>query len=140
MKKRYFCLWAAVVCAALPAAPATGAEPAKTDVLALEAMPDGRYSVTLELKQLDGKPATVELTAKDGRLTTDGADHPRLGRVEGRSQLVGNGVFIVFLSGSGYRATQHWVFKPDGSAVVREIPDRGEKQVAKRVDKNQPAD
>ena len=106
-----------------------GQEPKATalDVMAMTAIPDGRYTVTLELKQLDGRAATVELTAKDGSIGSP-TDSERLGRVQGRSALIGNGVFLVQLKGKGYMATQYWVFRPDGTAAIKEIPDRGEKQ------------
>ena len=37
---------------------------------------------------------------------------------------------MVQLRGTGYVATQYWVFRPDGIADIKEIPDRGEKQTA----------
>lgn len=108
-----------------------GEEPKATalDVMAMTAVPDGRYTVTLELKQLDGTAATVELGAKDGVLGS-ATESERLGRVQGRTAYIGNGVFLVQLRGKGYMATQYWVFRPDGSAAIKEIPDRGEKQTA----------
>ena len=108
-----------------------GQEPKATalDVMAMTAIPDGRYAVTLELKQLDGTPATVELASRDGSLGSS-LDSDRLGRIQGRTAFIGNGVFMVQLKGKGYVATQYWVFRPDGSAAIKEIPDRGEKQAA----------
>ncbi len=97
------------------------------DVLTLEAIPEGRYAVTLELKQLDGKPVNITLDSKDSQLS--GKD-PRLGEIKGRIQSIGNGVFMVQLRGTGYVATQFWVFQPSGLAMIKEIPDRGEKQTA----------
>jgi hypothetical protein len=90
---------------------------------------DGKYSVKLELKQLDGEAATVELEARDGRIASAG-ESGRLGKIQGKSQFIGNGVFMVQLQGKGYVATQFWVFQADGSAAIKEIPDRGEKQLA----------
>jgi hypothetical protein len=53
--------------------------------------------------------------------------------LSGEFELIGNGVFMARLAGGSHRATQLWVFKPDGIALVKEVPDRGEKQVAQRV-------
>lgn len=102
----------------------------KLDVLAMKVMPARRYETTLELKQLDGKSVTVELEVKGDELISPALDG-RLGQVRGRMMFIGNGVFMVQLTGTGYRATQHWVFHPDGTASILEIPDRGEKQTAK---------
>jgi hypothetical protein len=121
------------------AIPARGQEskPQKVDVLALKAIPDGKYSVKLELKQLDGEAAAVELEARSGRITS-ADDTGRLGKIQGRTQFLGNGVFMVQLEGKGYLATQFWVFQADGSAAIKEIPDRGEKQFAVPVAQKAP--
>jgi hypothetical protein len=37
---------------------------------------------------------------------------------------------IFFRNESGHRASQFWVFRSDGSAAVKEVPDRGERQTA----------
>jgi hypothetical protein len=104
-------------------------KPSPIEVLSLSAVPDGIYKVTLELKQLDGTPATVELAAKGGSLAST-TETERFGRLQGRTAFIGNGVFMVQLKGNGYMATQYWVFRPDGTAAIKEIPDRGEKQSA----------
>lgn len=100
---------------------------APVDVLRMAAIPDGKFSVSLQLKQLDGVPAKVTLESRAGGLEGNDA---RFGKMQGRVQPIGNGVFIVQLRGTGYVATQFWVFRPDGTAVVKEIPDRGEDQTA----------
>lgn len=93
----------------------------------MKAVPEGKYTVTLELKQLDGVPAEVTLESRNGSI--HGTDK-RLGKIQGRIQPIGNGVFMVQLRGTGYVATQFWVFHPDGTAEIKEIPERGEKQTA----------
>jgi hypothetical protein len=110
---------------------ADGAEPGpgKLDVMGMKGIPDGKYSVKLELKQLDGEAVGVELEAREGRISSSD-ESGRLGRIQGKSQFIGNGVFMVQLQGKGYMATQFWVFRADGSAAIKEIPDRGEKQLA----------
>lgn len=97
------------------------------NVLDLSEIPEGIYSTTLELKQLDGIPATLRLEVRNGGIT---GNHDRFGEIKGRISPIGNGVFMVQLRGKDYRASQFWVFRPDGSAIIREIPDRGEKQRA----------
>jgi hypothetical protein len=111
------------------ALPAQESKPSPLDVLSLAAVPDGTYRVTLELKQLDGTAATVELAAKEGSLAST-TETERFGRLQGRTAFIGNGVFMVQLKGKGYMATQYWVFRPDGTAAIKEIPDRGENQSA----------
>jgi len=49
----------------------------------------------------------------------------------GGFELLGNGVFVARLSSKTGNMTQLWLFQPDGTARVKENPDRGEKQVAK---------
>jgi hypothetical protein len=53
--------------------------------------------------------------------------------LKGEFQLIGNGVFIVSLHNNNHRASQFWLFRPDGTATVKEVPDRGEKQLAQPV-------
>jgi hypothetical protein len=54
----------------------------------------------------------------------------RLKGLQGKFQLIGNGVFLIFFQNQNHRASQYWLFRNDGSAVVKEVPDRGEKQTA----------
>jgi hypothetical protein len=39
-------------------------------------------------------------------------------------------VFVIFFQNENHRASQYWLFRNDGTAVVKEVPDRGEKQTA----------
>jgi hypothetical protein len=54
----------------------------------------------------------------------------------GKFELIGNGVFIVFFQNATFRATQFWVFNPDSTAMVKEVPDEGQRQMAVPVKGN----
>lgn len=93
--------------------------------------PVGKYTGSFELKQLDGVPGVVTLQVKGQQI--EGTSE-RLGKLQGRFlQFAGNQVYVVRLTGTGYTATQMWAFQPDGSVEIREVPDRGEKQVLSPV-------
>jgi hypothetical protein len=133
MKSFYKLFCAAVGILLITPVSAEDAKPAKVDVFAVKAIPEGKYSVRLELKERDGVAVTVELNVKDGRIvSTD--ESGKFGKIRGGSFFIANGVFMVQLKGEGYLATQYWAFQPDGTIAIKEIPDRGEKQVAVRVD------
>lgn len=101
------------------------------DVLALESAPEGRYKVNLKIA---GEEVAAEFEIKDGAavcLESEKAPGTRVVKgAGGRFQLLANGVFLISLRGDGYVATQFWAFQPDGSALIKEIPDRGENQRA----------
>ena len=67
-------------------APGQESKPQKLDVMALKAIPDGKYSVKLELKQLDGEAAAVELEAGVDRITS-ADDTGRLGKIQGEDPV-----------------------------------------------------
>jgi len=100
------------------------------DVIELKTVPDGVYEVRL---QLDGAASMVTLALKNNRATFVKSDAAKFEGLSGEFELIGNGVFMARLAGGSHRATQLWVFKPDGTALVKEVPDRGENQVAQRV-------
>lgn len=50
--------------------------------------------------------------------------------LQGKFQVIGNGVFLISFQNENHRASQFWLFRKDGSAIVKEVPDRGERQVA----------
>ena len=102
---------------------------AKTDVMKMTAIPDGNYFVALQIEG-EGPVHRLNLECKDGKLKCVNTDEPRLADWKGRSMSIGNGVFMVQMAGGGVMATQFWVFRPDGTAAVKEVPDRGEKQNA----------
>ena len=114
---------------ATPAVIHSAANEETIDVIKMAAIPDGNYLVAL---QIEGKGPVhhVNLECKDGKLKCVNSDESRLADWNGQSMHIGNGVFMVHLAGDSVRATQFWVFRPDGSAVIKEVPDRGEKQTA----------
>jgi hypothetical protein len=101
------------------------------DVLGLTAVPDGHYLLNF---QQGGRERLINLTVESGRARAGAASDPRLRGLAGEFQLIGNGVFLIALANEHHRATQFWVFRPDGTAAVKEIPDRGERQEAVRVE------
>jgi len=109
---------------------ADAAEKATLDVLKMQEIPAGSYDVQL---QYEGKNETVKLSIKNNRATFVKSSSSKLEGLSGGFELIGNGVFFARLSCKAGGASQWWVFHPDGSATVKEIPDRGEKQTAKRT-------
>lgn len=99
----------------------------KLDVLAMKRVPTGFYDVSL---QLPGETYKARLVLKDNMAGFVSADNVKLKGLSGRFQLIGNGVFLAQLVGENHRASQWWIFHPDGTASIKEIPDRGEKQKA----------
>lgn len=102
-------------------------EKAKLDVLKMQEIPSGLYDVQL---QYGDKKETVRLSIKNNRAgfvqgTREG--------LSGDFKLLANGVFFARLSYKAGGKSQWWIFHPDGSATVREIPDRGEKQTARPI-------
>jgi len=103
----------------------------RIDVVEMRAVPNGNYLVIL---QLDGQEQRVNIEVKDDSAKCVNSSAPRLNGMEGKFEPIGNGVFrIFFQSDRGHRASQFWVFRNDGSAAVKEVPDKGEKQTATRV-------
>jgi hypothetical protein len=117
-----------VVCvSSVGRAAATSDEP-KLDVLKMREIPAGLYDVQL---QLAGKDHTVKLAIKNSRAAFVKTATSKLEGLAGEFELIGNGVFMARLAGDNHRATQWWIFHPDGTASIKEVPDRGEKQTAK---------
>ena len=98
------------------------------DVLKMTEIPSGSYDVQL---QYEGTPATVKLKIEGNRAAFVESSLSKLEGMSGKFELLGNGVFLARLSSKAGGATQIWVFKPDGTAAIKEIPDRGERQFAK---------
>lgn len=117
------------VCSAvLPDAGA--AEKTSLDVLKMEEIPAGTYDVQL---QYGGKNEMVKLSIKNNRASFVESSSNRFEGLSGEFELIGNGVFLARLACKADHVSQWWIFQPDGSAKVKEIPDRGEKQTAKRT-------
>ena len=98
------------------------------DVLNMTEIPAGTYDVQLEDH---GKKETVKLAIKNDRAKFVKSTSPTFDGLAGSFELIGNGVFVAHLSCKSGNATQLWLFRPDGTARVKESPDRGEKEVAK---------
>lgn len=103
------------------------------DVLKMSEIPPGSYEVQL---QYEGTPATVKLNIEGNRAEFVKSSLSELEGLSGNFELLGNGVFVARLSCKAGGASQFWVFKSDGTAAVKEIPDRGEKQFAKLAAKD----
>jgi hypothetical protein len=96
----------------------------------MKEVPGGLYDVQLQLGTAN---QTVKLVVSNNRAAFVQASADKLAGFSGDFELIGNGVFMARLAGNNHRATQWWIFQPDGTALIKEIPDRGEKQVAKPV-------
>lgn len=99
----------------------------------LKSIPDGNYLVTLEL---DGHVQRLNLLVQGNRAKCVNSTDPKLKSIQGQFQLKGNGVFVSSLQGGEFRASQIWIFRADGAAAIREVPDRGEQQSAVPVKGN----
>ena len=107
-----------------------GARSSEPSVLEMKSVPDGHFLATL---QWDGRERRVNFEVNDNAAKCVNSDENRLKGLSGKFQAIGNGVFLIFIQNENHRASQFWVFHKDGSAAVKEIPDRGEKQLAIRV-------
>ena len=96
-------------------------------VLEMKSVPDGHFLVNLKG---EGQDRLVNMEVKDNAAKCVNSNDAQLKGLQGQFQLVGNGVFLVFFQNENHRASQYWLFRNDGSAVVKEVPDRGEKQTA----------
>src|SRR5262249_19880518 len=93
----------------------------------LRSVPNGNYLVTLEI---DGQAKRVNLKVEGDKATCVNSSDPSLKDIQGRFQSRGNGQFMAFLQGANFRGSQLWIFRKDGTAAIREVPDRGEQQSA----------
>ena len=127
----------AVFCAAglaqAQTAGAGGAAPVLSQAVStadLKSVPDGNWLVRLEV---DGKIERINLLVQDNRGKCVSSSDPKLQSIQAHFQLKSKGVFLAHLQGGDFRASQLWIFRADGAAAIREIPDRGELQSAVRV-------
>ena len=93
----------------------------------LKSVPDGNYLVTLEI---EGQIERLNLQVQTNRAKCVNSSDPKLKSIQGQFQLKGNGVFIASLQGGAFRSSQIWIFRADGAASIREVPDRGEQEQA----------
>jgi hypothetical protein len=96
-------------------------------VAELKSVPDGNYLVTLEQ---EGQIQRLNLLVQGNQAKCVTSSDPKLKSIQGQFQLKGNGAFIALLKGGEFRASQIWIFRADGAAAIREVPDRGEQQSA----------
>src|SRR6266404_1510421 len=100
---------------------------AEAKVLEMKSVPEGNFLINL---QGDGRERLVNIDVKDNTAKCVNSDDGQLKGLQGKFQLIGNGVFLIYLQNDHHRASQFWVFQKDGTALVKEVPDRGERQVA----------
>ena len=96
-------------------------------VLEMKSVPDGHFLVNL---QGDGRDRLVNIEVKDNAAKCVNSNDAQLKGLQGKFQLIGNGVFLIFFQNENHRASQYWLFRQDGTAAVKEVPDRGERQTA----------
>jgi hypothetical protein len=105
---------------------------AEVDVTTIEKFPPGNYLCNL---WIHGKEQKLNFEVQGQELVCVNATERGMIGLRGKFELMGgNGVFLVQLRGGDFIASQFWVFKSDGSAVIKEVPDRGEKQRAVPVE------
>jgi hypothetical protein len=119
-------LLAILFCAGFPIQPRAAEK--TLDVFSMTEIPAGTYDVQLENA---GKKETIKLAIKNNEAKFVKSTSPKFEGLSGGFELIGNGVFVARLSCKDGNMTQLWLFQPDGTAKVKENPDRGEKQVAK---------
>ena len=106
---------------------ASDVSPHEVKVLEMKSVPDGHFLVNL---QREGHGRLLNIEVKDNAARCVNSNDAQLKGLQGKFQLIGNGVFLIFFQNENHRASQYWLFRNDGSAVVKEVPDRGEKQTA----------
>jgi len=100
----------------------------KRNVTSQEPFPDGRYVAYLEWW---GKKQTVTLQVKKNKAEVVESSDPKLDGMNGEFAAKGDGAFFIFFVTKDVGgASQHWTVQPDGSFIIKEVPDRGERQRA----------
>jgi hypothetical protein len=106
---------------------AAGAKPAEINVMEMRSVPNGNYLVTLEI---EGKERLLNLKVANNAAKCVNSSEPEFKGAEGKFQQLGIASFRLSLANDTFRATQLWIFRKDGTAAIREAPDRGELQKA----------
>jgi len=96
----------------------------------LNSNPEGRYVVSMEFA--GGKPRVIVDVGERDVKTVKGSD-PEFDGMAGTIERLKPGIFRVIMRNAKHTISQIWIFRPDGNAAVREVPDRGEMQTAVRV-------
>ncbi|PYI85228.1 MAG: hypothetical protein DME26_11525 [Verrucomicrobia bacterium] len=99
----------------------------RVDVAAMKLVPDGHFLVNL---QSAGSERLLNFQVQDNGARCVNSSDPRLKGLQGKFQPIGNGVFLIVFQNPNHTASQFWVFRNDGSAAIKEVPDRGEQQNA----------
>ena len=99
----------------------------RADVLEMKFVPDGHFLVNL---QIAGSERLLNFHVQDNGARCVNSSDPRFKGLQGKFQLIGNGVFLIVFQNPNRTASQFWLFRTDGSAAIKEVPDRGEQQSA----------
>ncbi|HHY84711.1 MAG TPA: hypothetical protein GYA07_04125 [Verrucomicrobia bacterium] len=104
------CLAARPVLLALTVVASEPADPPKTeaDVLAITSVPGGHYLVNL---QQGGQERHISLLVTGGSARCVNSTDPKLKRLEGTFQSIGNSVFHIALRNENHTASQWWPFQ-----------------------------
>lgn len=106
----------------------------KESTLALPDIVNGNYLVNLELSRNGGEDALVNFHVTDGMAEIVASTQKNLIGVTGKLQPTGNGTYRIFLQKGDFASGQHWEPLGNGKFRINETPDRGENQVAIRVE------
>jgi hypothetical protein len=90
----------------------------------MNAIPDGNYLVTLEGDKL------MNVAVKAGKATCVKSNDPGKKGMQSAIQTMKSGVFLIRFQNNQGAMSQVWIFRKDGTAGVRELPDSGELQSA----------
>jgi len=93
----------------------------------LTSVPDGNYLVRLEIA---GQMERLKFSVQSNQVRCTDSSDSKLISLRGTFESGTNGVFLLSLQGREYSGTQVWIFRGDGTASIREVPDRGEQQSA----------
>jgi hypothetical protein len=108
-------------------APTAAVAVAGIDVTTMDEIPAGNYLCNL---QIGGVEQKLNFDVVDNELLCVESSERGMIGLRGKAEPIGNGVFLAQVRNEDYAASQFWIFGKDGSAVIKEIPDRGEKQRA----------
>src|SRR4030095_9355671 len=98
--------------------------PVQSDMPDMKAIADGNFLVTLD----GGKLMNVEV--KEGKATCVKSSDPQMKGMQGFIRNLQSGVFLIRFENQQAVKSQFWIFRKDGTAGVRELPDMGELQSA----------
>jgi hypothetical protein len=96
----------------------------------LISVPDGDYLVRLEV---EGQKERLKFSVQSNRARCTDSSVPKLRTLQGDFENGTNGVLLLSLRGRDFARTQIWILRGDGSAAIREVPDRGEQQSAEKI-------